>query len=208
MRTHRREILDYFLAKELVGLKGKLVDIGGERKSLRSKVFATNSETLEVTVVNISKQAGADIVCDASKIPVHNGTFDCALCLEVLEHVSNPSAVLSEASRILSSGGKLIISVPFLVGVHADPSDYTRWTDKGLESLITRAGFRTSKLMHMGGTREVVLDLIRASCYERGKYAWRLWRVLSLFLKLFPRSSGGRKSNRTTGYFVVAFKEN
>jgi len=40
------------------------------------------------------------------------GTLDCALCLDVLEHLVDPWAVVKRVSPLLKTGGRLYISVP------------------------------------------------------------------------------------------------
>ena len=40
-------------------------------------------------------------VCDASHIPVPDGTFDVVLCTEMLEHVPEPGRVITGFARIL-----------------------------------------------------------------------------------------------------------
>ena len=46
------------------------------------------------------------------RLPFASGTFDAAICSEVLEHVVSPVTVLSEAARVLRPGGVLLFSVP------------------------------------------------------------------------------------------------
>ena len=45
-------------------------------------------------------------------LPFESASTDYLFCLEVLEHLENPTVFLTEAKRILKPGGKLIISVP------------------------------------------------------------------------------------------------
>jgi 2-polyprenyl-3-methyl-5-hydroxy-6-metoxy-1,4-benzoquinol methylase len=44
--------------------------------------------------------------------PFKNETFDVTVCLEVLEHLENPTKVLGEIFRVLKSNGYLLISTP------------------------------------------------------------------------------------------------
>ncbi len=206
MRTRRRKILDSLLLEELSKLSGHLIDIGGERKDLRSSVYATDSDRLKVTVINNNPNTGADVVCDASNLPFKNEFFDCGLCLEVLEHVVNPNKVLQETHRVLRTEGKLIISVPFLVGVHGDPFDFQRWTEAGLVNLLQNNGFEPLHVLSMGGAFDVMLDILRSWCYSSGGVAWRFWRCVNIFFNLLPVHQSDLKQNITTGYFLVCKK--
>lgn len=52
------------------------------------------------------------IEADLKKIPLPSGKFDLVYSAYVLEHITNPNKVLSEAIRLLSPGGKLILIAP------------------------------------------------------------------------------------------------
>lgn len=45
-------------------------------------------------------------------IPFKDGSFDAAVCIEVLEHIYDPEEVVGEMYRVLKPGGTAIISVP------------------------------------------------------------------------------------------------
>jgi SAM-dependent methyltransferase len=49
---------------------------------------------------------------DGRNIPANDGFFDLLTSFEVLEHVPDETQALSEMYRVLSPGGRLIISVP------------------------------------------------------------------------------------------------
>ncbi|MEX0826765.1 MAG: class I SAM-dependent methyltransferase [Acidimicrobiia bacterium] len=40
------------------------------------------------------------------------GSFDCVTCLAVLEHVEDPDAFANACHRVLSSGGRAVLTVP------------------------------------------------------------------------------------------------
>lgn len=44
--------------------------------------------------------------------PFGDGTFDLALCADVIEHVSDPDGLLREIHRLLRKGGALVVSTP------------------------------------------------------------------------------------------------
>lgn len=52
------------------------------------------------------------ISADLSHIPFKANSFDIVVCRSVTEHLTNPVDFLKECSRILKSGGKLIILCP------------------------------------------------------------------------------------------------
>jgi SAM-dependent methyltransferase len=52
------------------------------------------------------------VACDASAIPFPDGSFDMVFSNSVLEHIPHLDGVLSEAARLLRSGGELVITVP------------------------------------------------------------------------------------------------
>lgn len=49
--------------------------------------------------------------------PAHQGAYDAVYCMEVLEHVVDPAAMLGTLKRLLAPGGTLVISVPIEIGV-------------------------------------------------------------------------------------------
>lgn len=52
--------------------------------------------------INFVKGSGTDL-------PFEDGSFDCILCVEVLEHVPDCKKAVREMFRVLASGGRLII---------------------------------------------------------------------------------------------------
>ena len=54
------------------------------------------------------------VVADAKKVPLRSRTVDVVLILSLLEHVPNWRIIISEVSRVLRSGGIVIIQLPNL----------------------------------------------------------------------------------------------
>jgi len=50
-------------------------------------------------------------------LPYSDNTFDYIIFMEVIEHIYNPGFVISEISRILKKGGRLILSTPNILNV-------------------------------------------------------------------------------------------
>jgi len=89
-----------------------------------------------------------DFHTDIENLPFNNDEFDSIICLEVIEHVSNPFKALEEIYRVLKPGGKILLTAPFLHGYHGKTKDkiinhahdeypdYFRFTHQGLELLF------------------------------------------------------------------------
>jgi SAM-dependent methyltransferase len=85
--------------------------------------------------------AESDIVASADSLPLDEGCVDAVLLTQVLEHVAEPAAVLTEVARVLRPGGALFATVPFVWELHELPYDFWRFTPASLERLLTGAGF-------------------------------------------------------------------
>jgi SAM-dependent methyltransferase len=49
---------------------------------------------------------------DALALPYPDGTFDCVIASEILEHVPADDAAIDELIRVLKAGGTLVVTVP------------------------------------------------------------------------------------------------
>lgn len=85
-----------------------------------------------------------DIVVAAEELPFEDESFDLVLCTQVLEHVQDPKATLTEIRRVLAPGGAALVSTHGVFLYHPDPpdsaQDYWRWTHSGLRRALEQAG--------------------------------------------------------------------
>lgn len=70
-------------------------------------------------------------------MPFKDNSVDAVVNESLLEHVSDPQAVVAEIVRVLKPGGILYTSVPFMTPYHASPDDFNRWTRSGLRKLFS-----------------------------------------------------------------------
>ena len=83
-----------------------------------------------------------DYACEATSIPVADGSFDAILCTEMLEHVPEPHLVIREFARILKPGGRLILTAPLGSGLHQEPYHfYGGFTPYWYQKFLADAGF-------------------------------------------------------------------
>ncbi len=78
---------------------------------------------------------------DGRVMPFGAALFDCALCVEVLEHSEDPELLIAEIARVLRPGGTLLLTVPWSARQHHLPHDYHRFSRGRLDALLGKHGF-------------------------------------------------------------------
>lgn len=91
---------------------------------------------------------------DVFHLPFKDNSFDCALLIEVIEHISDPDPVVSEIRRILKPEAKLILIFPndFIFKIARvlalkfkeawfDSGHVRQWQPKDIRGLLERKGF-------------------------------------------------------------------
>lgn len=86
--------------------------------------------------VDIYRSNAVDVLADAQNLPFRSNIFDCVFLVSVLEHVQKPWVVAQEISRILKTGGKVLVDSPFFLSYHSYPEDYWRFTTAGYRQLF------------------------------------------------------------------------
>lgn len=127
-------------------------------------------------------------VADLSSLPFADGTFDLALCLVVLEHLTEPLLALREIARVLKPGGRLFLVAPLLWEEHQTPHDYFRFTRYGLSHLLRQAGLEVETLSPIGGYFWVLgRRFVNLLALLQGGARWILFALLlPLFGILLP----------------------
>jgi SAM-dependent methyltransferase len=129
---------------------------------------------------SLSRQRGdADYFYDGNAFPFVDGSFDSALCNQVLEHVFNPNEFLGEIARILKPGGKLLLTVPFVWDEHEQPYDYARYSSFGLRALFEKQGFRVVYHKKLGADPSIIFQIANAYLF---KITQRLPRFVILLI--------------------------
>jgi SAM-dependent methyltransferase len=135
---------------------------------------------------------GIEFVADTAPLP--SGLADVVICHHALEHLSEPLAALAEMRRLLKSGGRLGVWVPFERERRyrrfdpAEPNHHLfSWTVQSLGNLVTAAGFtvRQAGLARYGYDRFAAVWAVRLGLGEAGFRALRrmlitvrpLWEV-------------------------------
>ncbi len=124
-------------------LSGTILDVGGGGGRGSHYRFLPIAKSAVIKTADIIPRSGTDFVLDITKerVPLPDESVDHIFLFNILEHLSEHEAPLKEIRRLLRPGGTLIGSIPFLVNVHPDPSDYVRFTKEALTQLFTHNGF-------------------------------------------------------------------
>jgi SAM-dependent methyltransferase len=142
-------------------------------------------------------------------LPFPAESFDTILSNASWSIIKEPEIAWSEMARVLRPRGKLILSVPFLYGVHEAPYDYHRWMAFKLCAFCEANGLKVVELQPYGGGLEVVLDIVGKHLESHSVLSTVRLSVTKLLRKVGPikSSSERRKEIFPIGYSMVAQKE-
>jgi SAM-dependent methyltransferase len=205
---HRR-LLSEQISTMAILMQGRILDVGCGTQPYRS--LLTNATSYTGVDVNASPHSLSQdvILYDGVSLPFPDQQFDWVLATEIFEHCAQPEQLMRSIARVLCSSGGLVMTVPFLAGIHEPPNDYQRWTNFGLERLLRGAGFSDVKITAMGNWHQSAsffLAIYLASC------RWPWWtkgwlpRVFWLVRLWIASFSVPANPTMCIGWFVVAKK--
>lgn len=139
LTLHIKELLREF------NIKGSILDIGCGNKPFES-YFKSVNKYVGIDFKSYSKNkdmenSSPDFYFDSNytkslDLPFEKESFDNCVSFQVLEHHPNPQKLISEMYRVTKRGGYILLTVPFLGGIHEEPNDYQRFTKYGLIKLL------------------------------------------------------------------------
>jgi SAM-dependent methyltransferase len=165
----------YFIRKGLLRsiekyapeLRGRLLDFGCGSKPYKD-LFSVE-EYIGVDFINEGHphdDEQIDVYYDGKTIPFPDNSFDSILASEVFEHVFNLPEILSELNRVLKTGGKILITCPFLWKEHELPHGYARYTLYALRDLLEKNNFKVELIDKSGNFVQVIFQLIVLYLYD------------------------------------------
>ncbi len=161
----RRAILESFLEQIVNNLKSeiqnpKLLDVGcgtGGNLEMLKKFGAAEGVDVSDEALEFCRSKNLTVHKGlAEKLPFADETFDVVTALDVVEHLDDDVAGLSEMFRVLKRGGKTLIFVPafmFLWGVQDDVSNHRiRYTKKQIVERLEKSGFEIERATYANWT--------------------------------------------------------
>ncbi len=194
--------------------KGKLLDLGCGK----SPLYGAYKELVhENTCVDWSgtlhKSKHLDFECDLTKpLNFANGEFDTIILSDVLEHIPEPELLWREMTRVLSSGGTILMNVPFYYWIHEKPYDYYRYTEFALRRFVKLCDLELIHITPLGGAPEILTDIFSKNVAHlpivgKGMAAFSQWLTMQFIeTKFGSKVSSTSAANFPLGYFLVARK--
>jgi SAM-dependent methyltransferase len=131
----------------------RVLDVGAGSCPYRPLFYTQDFVGLKQDQLRHGIYGRIDYMCDASAIPVADASFDAILCTEVLEHVPQPVAVVSEIARILRPSGILILTAPLGSGIHQEPYHfYGGFTPYWYQHFLVQVGFNDIRIEANAGS--------------------------------------------------------
>jgi SAM-dependent methyltransferase len=207
-----RLITNLVAANYLLALKshaaGRLLDLGcgkaplyGVYKDLVTEVTCVDWGNSPHQTDHLDKEADL-----TRPIEFPDGVFDTIILSDVLEHIPVPLDLCREIARLLSPGGKLIMSVPFYYPLHETPHDFYRYTEFALRRFMEISEMRVIYLQPIGGVLEIISDIISKNIMKIpviGRLAAGFLQRISWW---FVNSQVGSKiSKKTSGQFPLEY---
>jgi SAM-dependent methyltransferase len=155
--------LDAFLHEHYGGSPGSMVlDLGAGTKPYAPIYESYFADCTSVDVAwSPHDIRGVAVITSADSLPFEDGSFDCVICTEVLEHCSDPAAVFSEIHRTLKPGGRVFLTTPFIAPLHEMPNDFYRYTPSALRFLAESQGLTVTSLRPRGEYVAVAMRLLQ-----------------------------------------------
>lgn len=183
-------------------MRGKVLEIGAGHRPRRGSFHPPIKNCDDWLYLDINESRQPDVRATILSLPFQDSVFDTVVCLEVLEYVSDPTVAVNELARVVSRGGCVLLSAPFIHPVDAS-NDYWRFTQHALKRLVEEAGLSVERVCHQGHRLGSVLGLLSQLVRD-----WQPCRTRSVltrlftFLTRFDREATGR--TYTTGFLIVA----
>lgn len=167
-------LVKYYLLKDLqkiakkYSIKGSVIDIGCGSMPYK-KIFSNANKYTGIDFRSYSKNSTflkykpdiyfPSFYAKTLNLPFKSNSFDAALSFQVLEHHKNPEKLIHECIRITRKNGLIILSFPFIWGLHEEPNDYYRLTEYMLAEFAKKHGVKILEIMRQGSVLSTINSL-------------------------------------------------
>jgi len=169
----------YWLYPQLTKyLKGTTLDVGcgiGDMLGFRSNTVGVD---INHHNVEFCKELGHDVQdMLPDSLPFGEASFDSVLVDNVLEHIAEPTPLLTEIRRVLRPEGVVLIGVPGIRGQASDTDHKIFYDEAALDTTAKKNGYKVVSVFHMPFGRSVFL-----SRHLRQYCIYSVWESLTVSL--------------------------
>ena len=169
----RRKILAGFveeICRQVTDRRPRILDVGcgtGANLIMLSKYGDAEGVDVSEDALAFCRERGLDKVKlgAGEALPYEEGTFDLVTAFDVVEHMDDDLAGLSEMQRVLRPGGRVLLFVPtfmFLWGLQDDVSHHRRrYRLSQLRGVLEKAGFEIERTTYANVTLFLPILLMR-----------------------------------------------
>ena len=169
----RRKILAGFveeICRQVTDRRPRILDVGcgtGANLIMLSKYGDAEGVDVSEDALAFCRERGLDKVKlgAGEALPYEKGTFDLVTAFDVVEHMDDDLAGLSEMQRVLRPGGRVLLFVPtfmFLWGLQDDVSHHRRrYRLSQLRGVLEKAGFEIERTTYANITLFLPILLMR-----------------------------------------------
>jgi SAM-dependent methyltransferase len=126
----------------LLPAKAEVLDVGAGRGDFKP-IFANHS----YLGLDIYPYPEIDLAVDLIELcPFKEESFDLVVLANVIEHIYDYRAIMTQVANLLKPGGRILVTVPFLLKLHQEPVDYHRYTRYALAQLADDLGLQVETL--------------------------------------------------------------
>jgi len=171
--TGRREILASFVAdicRQVTDRRPRILDVGcgtGANLLMLSKYGDAEGVDVSEDALAFCRERGLEKVKlgAGEELPYEDGSFDLVTAFDVVEHMDDDLAGLTEMRRVLRPGGRVLLFVPafmFLWGLQDDVSNHRRrYRLPELRRVLEQAGFEVERTTYANITFFLPILFIR-----------------------------------------------
>jgi 2-polyprenyl-3-methyl-5-hydroxy-6-metoxy-1,4-benzoquinol methylase len=156
MGRYRTRVESDFLFRHLADSPLRILDVGGGSGRLGGMLASRGHHVTLIDknpeAIALAKEKGIQraVVCDIADF--HEGNFDCAVCMEVIEYFEDCSHVISKANQFLKIGGTFVFCVLNskswrfrLRALSNDGFNANAFTIEEIERCLKRHGFEVTE---------------------------------------------------------------
>ena len=137
--------------------RGRVLDVGGgdffataRARGIPFETWTTLEPAAE-GALSIDDPRFRHVVGDGCRMEFEDASFDTVLALQVLEHVFEPIAMVTEIGRVLRPGGHAFLLVPQTGTMHMAPHWYGNLSRFWIEQALARGRLEAVEVRPLGG---------------------------------------------------------